>query len=225
VLPYRRLPGDKLSLGVDKQLVRAKLFALFAGPGGLWFFQRLGKARALISCMIAITASLWVLLALPGPPKGNAAVVVSPHMPAASATVLDEITQIRPVLPALAAPAAIVPVKLKPLAPEITARQKHTWLALTVFQHGASTFDAWSTRYSINSGYGKELDPLMKPFAGSSAIYAVIQIAPAATDFLGRRLLHSRNPKLRRLWWLPQAAGAAAFIFSGVNNVRVANGR
>jgi hypothetical protein len=176
--------------------------------------------------MNAITASLWVLLALPGAAKGDAAAVTSPgvSLPAASATVLDNIAQIRPVHPALAAPATFAPVKLKPLTPEITARQKHAWLALTIFQHSASTFDAWSTRQSINSGHGKELDPLMKPFAGSAAIYGAIQLAPAATDFLGRRLMHSSNPRLRKLWWLPQAVGTAGFIFSGVNNMRVANG-
>jgi hypothetical protein len=64
----------------------------------------------------------------------------------------------------------------------------------------------------------------MKPFAGSAAIYGAIQLAPAATDFLGRRLMHSSNPRLRKLWWLPQAVGTAGFIFSGVNNMRVANG-
>jgi hypothetical protein len=145
-------------------------------------------------------------------------------VPAASATVLDNIAQIRPVHPALAASAAFAAVKLKPLTPEITAREKHTWLALTVVQHSASTFDAWSTRYSITSGHGRELNPLMKPFAGSAAIYGAIQLAPVGTDFLGRRLMRSSNPKLRKLWWLPQAAGTVGFIFSGVNNVRVAHG-
>ena len=176
--------------------------------------------------MNAITTSLWILLALPGPAKGEsvAATSLSLSMPAASATVLDEIVQIPPVRPALAAPTAVAAVKLRSVTPEVTAPEKHTWLALTVIQHSASTFDAWSTRYSITSGNGKELNPLMKPFAGSAAIYGAIQLAPAATDFWARRLMHSSNPKLRKLWWLPQAVGTAGFIFSGVNNTRVAHG-
>lgn len=177
--------------------------------------------------MNAIAASLWFVLALPGPAKGETTVVASPslNMPAASATVLDDIAQIRPVYPALASPAAFAPVKLKPLPPEITTQQKHTWLALTIAQHSASTFDAWSTRYSITSGHAHELDPLMKPFAGSAAIYGAIQVAPAATDFLARRLMHSSSPKLRKLWWLPQTAGTIGFIVSGLNNVGVAHSR
>lgn len=189
--------------------------------------QNLGRQSAFIYGMNAIAASLWVVLALPGPAKGNTSVVTSPSMsmPVASATVLDDIAHIQPVHPVLAAPAAFAPVKLKPLPPEVTARQKHTWLALTVVQHSASTFDAWSTRYSITSGHAHELDPLMKPFSGSAAIYGAIQVAPAATDFLGRRLMHSSSPKLRKLWWLPQTAGTIGFIVSGLNNVGVAHGR
>lgn len=177
--------------------------------------------------MNAIAASLWVVLALPGPAKGNATVVTSPgiSMPVASVTVLDDIAQIQPVHPVLAAPAAFAPVKLRPQPPEVSARQKHTWLALTIAQHSASTFDAWSTRYSITSGHAHELDPLMKPFAGSASIYGAIQVAPAATDFLGRRLMHSSSPKLRKLWWLPQTVGTIGFVVSGLNNVGVAHGR
>ena len=177
--------------------------------------------------MNAIAATLWFVLALPGPAKGDTTVLASPtlNMPAASATVLDEIAQIRPVHPALAIPAAFAPVIIKPLVAKVTTQQKHTWLALTIAQHSASTFDAWSTRYSINSGHGYELDPLMKPFAGSAAIYGVIQVAPAATDFLARRLMHSSSPKLRKLWWLPQTAGTVGFIVSGLNNVGVAHRR
>jgi hypothetical protein len=218
----------KVSLGIEKHTIQAGIFSFcFHGWIRVSTPTSLGRQSAFIHGMNAIAASLWVFLALPGPAKGNAAAVTSPSMsmPVASATVLDNIAQIQPVHPVLAAPAVFAPGKLKPLPAEVTARQKHTWLALTIAQHSASTFDAWSTRYSITSGHAHELDPLMKPFAGSAAIYGAIQVAPAATDFLGRRLLHSSSPKLRKLWWLPQTAGTIGFIVSALNNVGVAHGR
>lgn len=218
----------KVSLRLQNTRFKVGFSAFVSMNGNVGALQQnRGRQSAFIHGMNAIAASLWVFLALPSPAKGNAAAVTSPSMsmPVASATVLDNIAQIQPVHPVLAAPAAFAPVKLKPLPAEVTARQKHTWLALTIAQHSASTFDAWSTRYSITSGNAHELDPLMKPFAGSAAIYGAIQVAPAATDFLGRRLLHSSSPKLRKLWWLPQTAGTIGFIVSGLNNVGVAHRR
>lgn len=98
-------------------------------------------------------------------------------------------------------------------------------MALTVLQHGTAAFDAWSTRESVTSGHGHEVNPLMKPFAGSGAMYAAIQVAPLATDWWARRLMRSNNPKFRKLWWLPQVASSIGFTFSGVNNMRIASGR
>jgi hypothetical protein len=99
-------------------------------------------------------------------------------------------------------------------------RKKRIWFTLAAAQHGAAAFDAWSTRRSLANG-GRELNPLMKPFAHSNAIYAATQVGPVLFDYLGKRMMMSRNPMLRRMWWLPQVAGTAASLFSGVHNLGV----
>jgi hypothetical protein len=106
-----------------------------------------------------------------------------------------------------------------------SVKQQRIWWALTVAQHGAATFDAWSTRQSLESGYGYERNPLMKPFAGSPAIYPVIQVVPVGLDFLSRHMMQSRHGFLRKTWWLPQTIATAGFVWSGANNLRVANGK
>jgi hypothetical protein len=99
-------------------------------------------------------------------------------------------------------------------------RKKRIWFTLAAVQHGAAAFDAWSTRRSLANG-GHELNPLMKPFANSNAIYAATQFGPLLFDYVGKRMMMSRNPMLRRMWWLPQVAGTAASLFSGVHNLGV----
>jgi hypothetical protein len=103
-----------------------------------------------------------------------------------------------------------------------TQTEKRLWLGLTFAQHGAATFDAWSTRRAIASGRGYERDPLTKPFANSGAIYASSQVGPLGLDLLSRRLMRSNNAVLRRLWWLPQTSATAASIWCGVRNLHIA---
>jgi hypothetical protein len=105
------------------------------------------------------------------------------------------------------------------IAEEVPSRRK--WIALSVAVHGAAAFDAYTTRQAIGRG-AVEADPLMRPFAGSPAIYAAIQIAPVALDFAARRMQRSHNVFVRRMWWLPQTSGAAMYLFSGVHNLGVA---
>ena len=107
------------------------------------------------------------------------------------------------------------------VSPELTPSRK-TWIALSVLQHAAASFDAYSTRDAISRG-AVEQDPLMRPFANSSAIYAAIQVAPVALDFAARRMQRSPNNFLRRTWWLPQSLSAGMFVISGVHNIHVAN--
>jgi hypothetical protein len=187
-----------------------------------------GKQSAFASCMTLMATGLWLLLALPGAPKSEAILPPSTdlRLPGESIVALDKIVQLPTVRPVLATPVAPVPIKLqkRPEMP-LTVGQTRAWLAMTAVQHSAAAFDAWSTRVSITSGNGKELNPLMRPFAGSGAIYGAIQLAPVATDYWARRLMHSKNSTLRKLWWVPQAASTAGFMFSGANNLRVANGR
>jgi len=104
------------------------------------------------------------------------------------------------------------------------AERRHytrSWLALSLVQHGAATFDAYSTRQSISRG-NVEADPMMKPFAHSGAIYAAIQAGPVALDFIARRMQHSEVGMVRRMWWVPQTVSTATFIFAGVHNLNVA---
>lgn len=100
-------------------------------------------------------------------------------------------------------------------------RQKKTWYGLVAAGHVAAGFDAWSTRRAISSGYGQEANPFLKPFASSNAIYAATQVSPAFMDFLGRRMMVSQNPWIRKFWWLPQAAGASVSFVAVRHNLGV----
>lgn len=103
-----------------------------------------------------------------------------------------------------------------------TLPSRRTWIALSVLQHGAAVFDAYSTRQAIASG-ATEQNPLLRPFASSPAIYAATQVCPLILDYAGRRMQLSNNGLIRRMWWVPQSTGAAVSVFSGVHNMNVAN--
>jgi hypothetical protein len=94
------------------------------------------------------------------------------------------------------------------------------WLALSIVQHGAATFDAYTTREAVSAG-AREDDPVMRPFAHSPAIYAASQVAPMLLDYAARRMQHSQHAFLRHTWWLPQSTSTALFIFSGVHNLSI----
>lgn len=135
-----------------------------------------------------------------------------------------------PALMRVSNPGPIQPAILKsttnlPERPEPSVRQRRLWWALTAAQHGTATFDAWSTRKSISSGNGYERNPLMKPFADSAAIYPVIQAVPLGLDFISQRMMRSRHGFIRKTWWVPQTIAIAGFTWSGVNNLRVAEGK
>jgi hypothetical protein len=102
------------------------------------------------------------------------------------------------------------------------ARNKKFWYSLAAVNHGAAAFDAWSTRSAVQRG-GQELNPLLKPFANSDAIYATIQVVPFGMDYLGRRMMRSHNPVLRKIWWLPQTASTALSLAAGVHNMGVSS--
>jgi hypothetical protein len=99
---------------------------------------------------------------------------------------------------------------------------RRAWIALSVVQHGAAFLDAYSTRQAVSSG-AVEADPMMRPFAGSPAIYGAIQAGPVLLDFFARRLQRSESPFVRRMWWLPQTMSTGAFLISGVHNLGVAH--
>jgi len=112
---------------------------------------------------------------------------------------------------------------LKPLVTETyeTPRKKKIWYTLGAVSHGAAAFDAWSTRRAVSGNYGTEANPLLRPFAHSGSIYAATQISPALMDFLGRRMMTSRHGWIRKMWWLPQTAGASVSFSAGVHNMNV----
>jgi hypothetical protein len=100
-----------------------------------------------------------------------------------------------------------------------TERQKKEWYGLMFASSGAAVFDAWSTRRAISSGYGTESNPFLRPFSHSGAFYAATQVSPVVMDVIGRRMMTSKYPLLRRMWWLPQAAGTGMSLGAGAHNV------
>jgi hypothetical protein len=125
-------------------------------------------------------------------------------------------------LPLSAPRAFVAPVYLAPAKPRYEQPNRGLWLTLSITQHSAATFDAWSTRRVISSGQGQEQNRLLRPFAGNASLYAAIQVGPALLDYLGRRMMRSQQGWTRHAWWLPQALGTAVSIASGVHNLRVA---
>ena len=116
---------------------------------------------------------------------------------------------------------AIQPVKPAYTRPRETRGQRIAWYTLAVAGHGAAAFDAYSTRLAISGGYGTEGNPLLRPFAHSSALYAATQVSPAVMDLLGKRMMVSQHRWVRRMWWLPQAAGSGFSIGAGAHNMSV----
>jgi hypothetical protein len=130
----------------------------------------------------------------------------------------------------LAAPAAVQaphvalsmqPMKQAYMRPRETRGQRVAWYSLAVAGHGAAAFDAYSTRLALSGGYGTEGNPFLRPFANSNALYAVTQVSPVVMDFLGKRMMVSEHRWVRRLWWVPQAAGSGFSIGAGVHNMGV----
>lgn len=104
----------------------------------------------------------------------------------------------------------------------IESPSRREWIILGMVEHGAAGFDAYSTRQAVGHG-AVEQDPLMRPFAGSSAIYIATQVGPLLFDLLARHMQRSEFPLVRRVWWMPQTLSAGVSIFSGVHNLNVAN--
>lgn len=100
------------------------------------------------------------------------------------------------------------------------ARNTRAWYSLIVVEHAAAGFDAYSTRQSLGHG-GQELNPLLKPFANSAAIYPALQVWPTGMDFVSNRMMRSSNRVLRRTWWVPQVASTVAFVTFGIHNLGV----
>ena len=101
-----------------------------------------------------------------------------------------------------------------------TPRHRKAWFALSIAGHSGAAFDAWSTRRAISRGYA-ESNPLLKPFANSNAIYAATQLGPLVLDYVGYRMMSNKRRWVRRVWWVPQVAGASLSFGAGIHNVGV----
>jgi hypothetical protein len=106
----------------------------------------------------------------------------------------------------------------------ISMPSRNAWITLSIVQHGAAAFDAYSTRQAVGHG-AVEDDPMMRPFAHSPAIYVATQVGPVIFDLLARHMQRSEYPMLRHLWWMPQTMSAGLSIFSGVHNLSVASSK
>jgi hypothetical protein len=127
-------------------------------------------------------------------------------------------------------PTPVAIVLLKPIKPatisvnELAAegrRNQRLWMGLGIAAHSAATFDAWSTRHVITTTGAQEGNPLLRPFAGNSSLYAAIQIGPAVMDYVGKRMMYSRHTWVRRMWWVPQSASFASSLLCGAHNLAV----
>jgi hypothetical protein len=129
-------------------------------------------------------------------------------------------------LTAVTAPAPIAFLKAgKPMTVTVAElraenrRKQLMWKSLVIASSGAATFDAWSTRRAITTSGAQELNPLLKPFAGNVSLYAAIQVGPALMDFAGKKMMYSRHPWVRHMWWVPQSASFVSSIFCGAHNL------
>ena len=142
-----------------------------------------------------------------------------PEAPLASTSLLtDSGTAFHPA-PNMSAALMLRSAVVKPPAPpRISARRRELFYGLMSVEHGAALLDAWSTRDVLRAG-GRELDPLVRPFAHSPTLYPALQVAPFAVDYFSARLMRSNHRVLRGLWWVPQVLSAAGSIYCGVSNL------
>jgi hypothetical protein len=130
--------------------------------------------------------------------------------------------------PSFADPAAPEPrpFPFQPVKPAtrhgyITRNEKITWYSLMIAEHAGAVLDAWSTRRALSGNFGREADPLMRPFAHSGTIYLATQVTPFLMDILSRRLMTSERPWLHKLWWVPQSTMASVSFEAGIHNIGV----
>ena len=127
------------------------------------------------------------------------------------------------VSPSLIAVMPVNPVMTKatPTTPKFTesSRQRKIWWTLSVANHSAVAFDSYSTRRAVSHG-ARELNPTLRPFANTNALYPVMQASAFGLDYLSRRMMRSKYSALRKIWWLPQSANTVSSLFAGASNMR-----
>ena len=111
--------------------------------------------------------------------------------------------------------AVVIPA---PSKPSVTTRERRVFYGFIAAEHGAALLDAWSTRDVLRAG-GRELDPIVRPFAHSPTLYPALQVAPFAVDYFATRLMRSNHRFLRSMWWVPQLVSTAGSAYCGINNL------
>jgi hypothetical protein len=118
-------------------------------------------------------------------------------------------------------PFAFQPIKPAIRHGHISRNEKIAWYSLMIAAHTGAALDAWSTRRALSGNYGREADPLMRPFAHSWTVYLATQVTPLLMDVIGRRAMMSERPWMRKLWWVPQSAMASVSFAAGIHNIGV----
>jgi hypothetical protein len=134
-----------------------------------------------------------------------------PSMPAPK---IEPKAEAEPGLPAFPA----MPVKPAVIAIQETPTQRKIWYGLAAVGHAGAAFDAWSTRRAITAGAGTEANPMLRPFAHSGVLYVATQASPLLMDYLGKRMMTSQHKWVRKMWWVPQTAGAGMSFAAGAHN-------
>ncbi len=180
-----------------------------------------------------VIATLLLMFSFPQMDDTAKVVNDSPAVAADSATKESTLVASLPSAPAPKVKADLEPISpnaaaqpfqpMKPMftRPRETPRQRKIWYGLMIAGSSGAAFDAWSTHRAVTGGYGQESNPLLRPFANSNAIYAATQVSPVFMDFLAKRMMVSQHGWVRKMWWLPQAAGASFSFAAGVHNVGV----
>ena len=170
-----------------------------------------------------ILQGLFVVVLLAGPlafsqaaelPDAPIAKVAEPTLLASSAAAEPAIDA--PATSTLLIKAAVTPQK--DVNPRLTAHQQEAFYGLMTSEHGAALLDAWSTRDVLRAG-GRELDPIVRPFAHSPSLYPALQVAPTVVDYFALRMMRSNHRFLRATWWVPQLVSTAGSVYCGVSNL------
>jgi hypothetical protein len=96
---------------------------------------------------------------------------------------------------------------------------------LIVALHASVTFDAWSTNRDFGSAmppYSKtyEVNPIMRPFAGTPAEYPVLNSLYLPLDFM---ILRAKSKKMKVVMFAAALAFTAVEVRQGVKNMQVHN--
>jgi hypothetical protein len=118
-------------------------------------------------------------------------------------------------------PFAFQPIKQATRHRYTDRNEKIAWYSLMIAAHAGAVLDAWSTRRALSGNYGREADPLMRPFAHSGTLYLATQVTPLLMDVIGRRAMMSERPWVRKLWWVPQSVDASLSFQAGIHNIGV----